>query len=61
MNMINNSTWAERESARYFNLCRSLQEMKQEKPKSQEELLRELEYYYESNNGFSLPEILLDK
>ena len=58
--MINNSTWAERESARYFNLCRSLQEMKEQKPRSQEELLRELEYY-ESNNVFSLPEILLDK
>ena len=58
--MINNSTWAERESARYFNLCRSLQEMKEQKSKSQEELLRELEYY-ESNNSFSLPEIILDR
>ena len=61
MCMSNNySTWAERESARYFNLCRSLQEMSEQDGKSQEELLRELEYY-ESNNGFSLPEILLDK
>ena len=55
-----NSTWAERESARYFNICRILQEMKEQKPKSQEELLRELEYY-ESNDNFSLPEILLDE
>lgn len=58
--MINNSTWAERESARYFNLSRVIQEMKEATPKSQEELLRELEYY-ESNDNFSLPEILLDK
>lgn len=47
--MINNSTWAERESARHYNLCRVIQEMKQETPKSQEELLKDLGLYEESN------------
>ena len=48
MSMSNNSNWAERESARYYNICRVIQEMKQETPKSQEELIKEIELYEES-------------
>lgn len=48
--MNNNiSNWAERESARYFNLCRILQEMSEQDSKSQEELLKDLGLYEESN------------
>lgn len=47
--MINNSTWAERESARHYNLCRILQEMNEQVSKSQEELLKDLGLYEESN------------
>lgn len=50
--MSNNSKadWAEREIARYYNLCRIIQEMNEEIPKSQEELLKELELYEQESN-----------
>ena len=48
MSMSNNPAWAERESARYFNISRVIQEMNQETQKSQEELIKEIELYEES-------------
>lgn len=49
MSMSNNSNWTERESARYYNLCRVVQEMNEQVSKSQEELLKDLGLYEESN------------
>lgn len=49
MSMSNDSNWAERESARYYNLCRVVQEMNERVSKSQEELLKDLGLYEESN------------
>ena len=48
MSMSSNSTWDERESARYYNICRVIQEMYEQDPKSQEELIKEIELYEES-------------